>query len=267
MAWSVSETIAARLGQDPRPAGAIAAYNSAGGIILGHDADLSRVGRGGTPPEIACAPVPEFDRTDLEAARAAFRQVTPIRMQQAWRAEDEAGFAPAIVRTGWQGHSLLVFAELTDADVFTAATQHNQRFWELGDTFEMFLRPVDRQAYVELHVAPNNLRLQLRFADAEMITRLPKADVFGRALVAVEIFRSTTWVEAGRWVVLAEIPAASVCERDVPLAGSAWRVSFSRYDCTRGRAEPIISSTSPHALPVFHRQQEWGVVTFVRSCR
>jgi hypothetical protein len=39
-----------------------------------------------------------------------------------------------------------------------------------------------------------------------------------------------------------------------------WRFSFSRYDYTRGRVAPVISSTSPHAKADFHHQQEWGIL-------
>jgi hypothetical protein len=42
-----------------------------------------------------------------------------------------------------------------------------------------------------------------------------------------------------------------------------WRFSFSRYDYIRGRREPMISSTSPHARPGFHRREEWGTLIFV----
>jgi hypothetical protein len=187
-----------------------------------------------------------------------------VSLQQAWLAKSEAAFASGSVRTGWRDDSLVVFAELTDADIFTAATDHNLAFWELGDTFEMFLKPVDQDAYVELHVAPNNLHLHLRFPDAGYLARTPPAQVFGHALRPPAAFQSETWVRAAerQWCVLAEIPAAAVDERAGPLAGAQWRFSFSRYDYTRGQQAPVISSTSPHPAPAFHRQQEWGLIRF-----
>lgn len=225
----------------------------------------------GEPPELAeckpairCLPLPPFEAGDLNAVQRVFRNATPCWLQQAWREKAEPNFAPGVVRIGWRSDSLLVLAELTDADIFTQATGHNQRFWELGDTFELFLRPVEQLAYFEFHVTPNNCRLQARFADAEMHQRLAETGAFEEALMAGELFTSKTWVraETRQWFVFAEIPAASVCEPARPLAGSEWRFSFSRYDYTRGQAEPVISSTSPHSQPNFHRQQEWGVITF-----
>jgi len=53
-----------------------------------------------------------------------------------------------------------------------------------------------------------------------------------------------------------------VCGSNDPLAGRRWHFSFSRYDDTQGVTEPVISSTSPHAVANFHSQKEWGVIEF-----
>ena len=221
-------------------------------------------GEPGSKLAIRCFPLPSFDSTDLNAIRLAFRQATPCLLKQAWLEKPEPEFAPAVVRAGWRGDSFLVFAELTDADIFTRATGHNQRFWELGDTFELFLRPVGQEAYFEFHVAPNNHRLQVRFASVEHFRQVQQTGAFHEVLIVGEMFSSRTWVraESRQWCVFAEIPAASVCEPAGLLAGSQWFFSFSRYDYYRGQSEPVISSTSPHAQPSFHRQQEWGTMTF-----
>lgn len=211
---------------------------------------------------IVCRSMLPFDVENLDAVRGAFAAATPMPMRQAWRDAPEPAFAPAVVRTGWQRESLLVFAELIDADVTTRATDHNQRFWELGDTFEMFLRAATDHAYVEFHVAPNNLRLSLRFPDAEWLARTPLEQAFTGALQSPALFESRTWRVSGGWCVLAEVPAASVCAHAALLLDTSWVFSFSRYDYTGGVSAPVISSTSPHALPRFHRQHEWGTLSF-----
>jgi hypothetical protein len=224
---------------------------------------------------IDCRPLPPFAAADLDAVRAAFRAATPIALGQAWRDAAESGFAPGTVRTGWRDDALLVFAELSDADVFTRATRHNERFWELGDTFEIFLQPEPGREYVEFHVTPNNLRLQLRFATPPSPRPGASGDPFEVSLIRADAFRSRTWVnaDAREWCVLAEIPAGAVVlppagssgPTAAPLAGAIWRFSFSRYDCTRGREQPVISSSSPHAEPQFHRPHEWGELRFTGS--
>jgi hypothetical protein len=165
---------------------------------------------------------------------------------------------------GWRGDSLLVLAEFSDTDIFTNATKDNERFWELGDTFEIFLRPEGQVAYVEFHVTPNNHRLQLRFGRPEVLEHVRQSGSVSSVLVHPPAFSSTTWIqpELQRWIVFAEIPARSVCDHSGSLANSQWHFSFGRYDCTRGRKEPVISSTSAHREPSFHRQHEWGLMQF-----
>lgn len=207
-----------------------------------------------------CGPLPAFAPHDLATVRAAFTNATPVSLGQAWLAVPEPDFAPGIVRTGWREHSLLVFADLSDADVFTLARRHNDRFWELGDTFEMFLQAPGRRTYVELHVAPNNLRLQLRFAKPPSARG---ADPFAEALIHDQVFNSETWIKPDMrgWCVFAEVPAVALFEQPA-LASSTWRFSFGRYDATRGREHPVISSSSPHTRPAFHRPHEWGEIRF-----
>lgn len=228
------------------------------------NAELCRPERPGLAPAILCEPLPAFDRADLESVRRAFQTATPCLLQQSWLDEEAAGFSPAVVRTGWHGSSLLVFAELTDTDIFNGATKLNQRTWELGDVFEMFLRSAEKESYVEFHVTPNNQRLQLRYTDDAAAGRARKTGRLEDVLVGDEAFKSMTWIEnqMGQWYVYAEIPALAVCGSNESIENTQWRFSFGRYDYTRGVTEPIISSTSPHAKPDFHRQHEWGVMTF-----
>ena len=215
-------------------------------------------------PEIPCQQLGAFDRTNLEDVRRAFQSATPCLLGQAWLGEDQAGFSPASVRIGWRGNLLLVFAELADQDIFSRATELNQRTWELGDVFEIFLGPAEGGSYIEFHVTPGNQKLQLRYADSQAVGRARKTGDWRELLIPVEVFRSTTWIESHQqqWSVLAEIPASIVCDSNASIGNARWRFSFGRYDYTRGAAEPCISSTSPHAEPDFHRQHEWGVLTF-----
>ena len=220
-------------------------------------------------PVIRCLPLADFDESSLDAVRAAFAAATPCALGQAWRAELESGFAPGEVRTGWRRDSLLVFAELTDHDIFTRATLLNQRMWELGDTFEMFLQPSGSPGYVELHVTPNNQHLQLRFADASSVQSARKSGSIENLLIEGAAFKSRTWVqpENRKWFALAQIPVALVGGSRESAEGGRWRFSFSRYDHTRGGGEPMISSTSPHPVEDFHSQQEWGELTFATGAK
>ena len=218
-------------------------------------------------PVVACAEIAAIDlhNTSLNDVRAAFTWAQPLVMRQGWRPDCEADFQPGVVRTGWRDDCLYVFADLTDADVTTTATAPGQRFWELGDTFEIFLRRDGVASYIECHVTPNNLRLQLRFPATGPAGLKGAADSFEAARIPGDGFKSRIWLrEDGRgWLVLAQIPAALAEAAADPLAGSMWRVSFGRYDYTRGAAAPVLSSTSPHAKVAFHRQHEWGFLKVI----
>ena len=218
-------------------------------------------------PVIRCGQLPDFDDADLAAVRAAFALATPCAMGQEWRAELEHDFAPGQVRVGWRLDELLVFAELTDRDIFSHATGDNQRMWELGDTFEIFLRPTGQTEYFELHVTPKNHRLQLKITSFEALRRAQTAEEFAAFLLPANSFHSRTWVqpENQKWFVFAAVPARMVCDQAQLIPGTRWHFSFSRYDYRRGDAEPVISSTSPHPVANFHRQEEWGELTFVNS--
>lgn len=210
---------------------------------------------------VTCPKLPEFKWDDLASVQKAFASIPAISMQQSWRPELEPDFAPAAVRAGWRDETLHVFAELTDADIFTHAMRNNERLWEKGDVFEIFLRPEVQSTYFEFHVAPNNIQLQLRFPDAQAVLQHQPEHFM---VASPQLFASAAWIEAGekRWRVSAKIPAASVCEKNVPMAGTKWHFSFSRYDYTHGREKPVISSTSPHVVSRFHRQEEWGTLQF-----
>ena len=215
---------------------------------------------------IKCLPLPVFDACDLESVREVFRPVTRHALGQAWLEKEEHDFAPAFVRTGWRGNSLLVFAELTDFDIFNAATALNQRTWELGDTFEIFLQPTDQTAYIEFQVAANNQRAQMRFTDACALENVRRTGSMEPVLMHDHAFFSRTWVQSGAcWYVYAEIRGKEIGDGAASLQSRQWRFSFSRYDYTRGHKQPVISSTSRHAEPDFHRQQEWNIMGFESS--
>ncbi len=214
---------------------------------------------------IPCRPLADVTATNLNTVRTAFASATPCELAQAWRTALQPGFAPGSIRTGWQPEALLVLAELTDYSVTTKATAPNQRMWELGDTFEMFFQPANQTEYLEFHVTPNNQHLQLRIPSTAALRAAQAANTIEPFLLAEHTFESRTWLEPEnrKWFVFARIPVPVVAGTATLNAGSHWKFSFSRYDYTRGGGDPIISSTSPHAIADFHRQQEWGKLSFI----
>jgi len=217
------------------------------------------------PYQLACHPLPEFDWDDWGAIAAAFKEAQTSLLQQAWLAHPQPEFRPGRVRTGWTDDALLVYAELDDDDIFNPVTELNALSFKHGDVFEMFLRPAGQLAYYEFHVTPQNQKLQLRIPSAEEFAATRRTPGIPPAwMISNRIIESRVEVctKDRQWRVLAAIPFDMVAEVKRPQPGSRWLFSFSRYDYTRQKPKPILSSTSPHQIVSFHRQQEWGMLTF-----
>jgi len=216
-------------------------------------------------PVIAVKKLTSVDLESWEKSVAALTDAQSVESRQAWRTDPEPGFRPMRVKTGWTNKALYVYAEIEDADIFNPETRFNEMSFMSGDAFEMFLRPCDQDAYFEIHVTPGNQKLQLRFPSAQALATpratpgLP-ADWFIKDCVIESRVRVNAAAE--KWEVLAEIPFDLVCETALPKSGSQWLFSFSRYDYTRGREQPVLSSSSPHPVVSFHRQSEWGELRF-----
>lgn len=199
---------------------------------------------------------------DWEATGRALADATPIPLQQAWLARPEQQFQPATVRTGWSEDTLWVLAELHDADIFNPVTEFNAEFFQHGDAFEMFFRPVPQDAYYEFHVGPQNQTFQLRIPSATAFRKPPTGRNWK---LTIPLLSNWTRVEVlrQRWEVLVAVPFRAICESPAALSCREWLFSFSRYDYTQGSAQPCLSSTSPHAHVGFHRQEEWGTLRFI----
>ncbi len=199
---------------------------------------------------------------DWEEIRRVFRKRPALELGQAWLASREALFRPGSVRLGLSGMSLAVFASMDDRDVFNPVEQFNVPAFPHGDVFEIFLRPAGQRACFEFHVTPGNAILQLRHPEPlRAMVPQPDWDAAGDPLRQWKISRWRIVSQARRrtagWEVYAEVPLRRIFEEDAPWRGSLLRASFARYDYTRGRLRPVLSSTSPHAAPDFHRQEEW----------
>ena len=216
--------------------------------------------------KINCPRATSFDLDDWDAARKAFENSPPVNLRQHWISDPREGFHPAYVRTAWTDDALLVFAEIDDADIFNPSKEFNAPAFKHGDVFEVFLRPIEQDAYYEFHIGPDNQKFQLRVPSATAFRERPKGDIPEEWLVRNQVIESRTAVlgKDKRWLVLAEIPFAMVAETGNPKLGSQCLFSFSRYDYYQGDPTPVLSSSSSHHLPVsFHRQEDWGLLSFV----
>lgn len=215
-------------------------------------------------PVISCDRVGDSPPSTWTAIERALARAQAVPLRQAWRDTPQPEFRPASVRTAHTDAELLVYAVLEDDDIFNPEMRFNEPSFKCGDVFELFFRPVNQDAYYEFHVTPENQHLQLRIASAAALLAAR-----GRPGIPPEwfhpepAFESRVEVDASkrRWRIFAVVPFGSI-EENGPSA--QWLFSFSRYDYTRGAHQPVLSSTSPHAQPRFHTQEEWGRLVFDR---
>ena len=166
---------------------------------------------------------------------------------QPWLPQIEPSFAPGRVTFDFHGSELVIRAELSDAHPMQDAFPFNFPAFMQCDAFEIFLGPADEKAYYELHVTPSNSVLQLYFDGTDAKKTLEER------MVAKPLFTSTTSITRDGWRVFARIPLGDL----FPTAHSEWLLSFGRYDYSPDWPQPVISSTSPHAVCNFHRKEEW----------
>ncbi len=178
-----------------------------------------------------------------------------LPFRQAWREAPEPGFRPGTVDLWWEPGVLHVRGVLVDDAPVTRAEPGsvNERLWELGDAFELFLKPDGDPGYVECHIAPNDAVMQLRFPDHETIVRIRAGDDprgTDGYFVAPTFARTVDRTIDG-WAISVAFPHPAV------RAGARWRVSFSRYDVGADFGRPIVSSTSDHRVADFHDAEAW----------
>ena len=194
-----------------------------------------------------------------ETAKPNASEGTIFSLRQPWLNKAEEDFRTARVWVGWTADALHVRAILTDDELTIKATADNQRMWELGDVFEMFVMVEGRRDYVELHVTPNNMRLHVRLPGVGERARSVDEPLSFEDMVVTPVgFESSVTREENGWSVSAKIPAA-VLGLDRLKPDTRLRVAFARNDAASGR-EPVLSTTASHPVISFHRPDEWNSV-------
>jgi len=185
-----------------------------------------------------------------------------IGLGQAWRAAPEPGFNPGWARLRWDQSGLLCetcFRQHTPAN---RARGLNQRTWEMGDIAEFFLQETATGRYLELHVTPENQRLQL-------VWPMGGLDRFRAGTARLEDFLVTDpqWVKSSaqvlsdHWTASAYVPFACLgLGRNTSLPGL--RTAVCRYD--RSLGPELLSSTARLTEPNYHRHGEWADLRLAR---
>jgi hypothetical protein len=185
-----------------------------------------------------------------------------VELGQAWRAAPEPGFNRGWGRIRWDEFGLHFEACFLQRAPSNRATGLNQRTWEMGDIAEFFLQETATGRYLELHVTPENQRLQL-------VWPLGGLDRFRAGAARLDDFlvtdphwvRSAAQVQLDHWTASAHVPFAGLglkASEQLP----ALRAAVCRYD--RSLGPELLSSTARLTEPNYHRHSEWTELRLTR---
>jgi hypothetical protein len=185
-----------------------------------------------------------------------------VELGQPWRTAPEPGLNRGWGRIRWNDSGLLFETVFLQRAPANRARGLNERTWELGDIAEFFLQETATGRYLELHVTPENQRLQL-------VWPLGGLERFRTGTARLEDFLVTDphWVrsaavrQADHWTASAFVPFACLGWKDRgPLP--ALRTAVCRYD--RSLGAELLSSTARLAEPNYHRHGEWAELRLTR---
>jgi hypothetical protein len=180
---------------------------------------------------------------------------------QAWRSgAPEAAFRPGWAQIRWNRNVLHFSAVLVGSAQSNRARHLNERTWELGNVCEVFLQVAGASHYLELHVTPENQRLQLLWPVGGLERfRRNEAPLENFLVNQTDWVQSSTCVSADFWAAQVSVPW-SCLGLDAGALAPAFRAAVCRYDCA-GAAAPVCSSTAPLREFSFHRFDEWHDLT------
>lgn len=189
-------------------------------------------------------------------------------MFQNWLPMPDRELRPGSVAVAHYDHDLIVYAELTDEDIFNPVKANGVEAFKWGDVIEIFLREENEDRYLEHHITPDNYVLQLHWPNVETVRKLVDDLNRGKQVDYVAQYsshipvRSQTIVQPDLsvWRVLAIIPLNLLAAKSWETSRN-WSFSFSRYDYTRSRKDPVLSSTSALQAPNFHELTSWGTLS------
>lgn len=188
---------------------------------------------------------------------AADTAVGWMPLRQAWsRGGPEDRFQPGWARLRWWPEAFCIETVFCGSRPANRSTRLNQRTWELGEIAEVFLEEAGAGRYLELHITPENQRLQLLFRHGDIERfRAGEASLESFLVDDPHWVASETAIGAGFWAMRTILPASIF--GGGPLAtGRRFLGTFCRYDCDLPES-PVFSATAPLAEPSYHRRVDW----------
>lgn len=168
------------------------------------------------------------------------------------------GFNPGWARMTWEPAALVVDFCFVATAACNAARRLNERTHLLGDVGEIFLQRAESDRYLEVHVTPENQRLQLEWNSERFeAVRTKRAALEDFAIADPNWVQTCTAVASTGWSASVRIPAAVLLDGgEVFLVGARFLAAVCRYDYGGGD-RPVLSSTANFGGQPFHTRSAW----------
>lgn len=179
-------------------------------------------------------------------------------LAQAWEPATHALVRGGWAHAAWTPDQLLIDAYFAGGNARNSARRLNERTWELGDVCEVFIHAAEASHYAEVHVTPENQRLQLCLPWHAQRCGPPTDAPLEKFMIADPNWvQSRARVDALGWSVRLRVPAACFLPASDRLrSGVRLRLAVCRYDYGLS-STATLSSTAHFTRPSFHRWHEW----------
>lgn len=167
-------------------------------------------------------------------------------------------FNPGWARIGWTPSALVVDFAFTATGACNRARRLNERTYLLGDVGEIFLQWPGSDRYVEIHVTPENQRLQLAWRNEGLeAVRKGKAQLEDFAVADPGWVQSVAQAGPTLWSARTLVPAAVITPAGREFAADdGLLAAICRYDYSGG-TPPVLSSTANFQGQPFHTREAW----------
>lgn len=162
------------------------------------------------------------------------------------RLQGAGGCDPTLVRALWDDARLFIEFVASARGLQSPGRRDGLDHFKIGDVCELFLAPLAREGYLEVHVTPAGYKTTYFFSGPRELSVPPAG--------ADEVYANAAPVPGG-WRAVVGVPwdLAGGRPRD-----QAWEIFFGRYDYA-GRATPDLSSFPPQkGRPDFHRRDRYA---------
>ena len=175
----------------------------------------------------------------------------------------------AKVKLAWDDEYFYVGVDFEDSDIVAEGDRDQMHHYEYGDLCELFLKPADKDNYVELYVTPRNKKTSFYIPDQKQYGAPGRLDDYDCGLeVAANIENGTLNMRDDRdngWTAEMAMPVKDLERLGVKVEqGQQWRILVARYNYSRffgeGKDEVEYSMTPGLSLTSYHMINEYAVL-------